>query len=275
MATELEKELAQLKSLFKIGGRGWPPGVYRQYQAKLGQLRKARSDAKQMRSAAVAKAKGAARKYEGDVKSAAAAKRKGSDLNLAMYQKYLAQAQKSTAAATTQARNDVNPWRQAGLTALGQLQAKIAKGPGDFKKGPGYDFRMKEGQKAVARSAAAKGGVLSGAAIKGATRYAQDYASNEYDKFLSRYYDSLNPLQDLSSQGLDASHKMAGYSMQGARDSAGHSLAFGQQVGEERTRGYDATYQGAMKIASNWNDARKAAAKRDYGYAAWKSGGEF
>jgi hypothetical protein len=57
----------------------------------------------------------------------------------------------------------------------------------DFRKDPGYDFRLSEGIKALDRSAAARGGLLSGAQLKGLNRYNQDYASNEYQNAYNRY----------------------------------------------------------------------------------------
>jgi len=57
----------------------------------------------------------------------------------------------------------------------------------DFQKDPGYDFRMGEGTKALERSASARGGVLSGRALKETERYGQDYASNEYGKAFDRF----------------------------------------------------------------------------------------
>ena len=44
----------------------------------------------------------------------------------------------------------------------------------DFQADPGYAFRMSEGLKALDRTAAARGGLLSGGALKGAERYGQD-----------------------------------------------------------------------------------------------------
>jgi len=45
---------------------------------------------------------------------------------------------------------------------------------------PGYQFRMNEGMKAINASAAAKGGLQSGAALKAAQQYGQGLASQEY-----------------------------------------------------------------------------------------------
>jgi hypothetical protein len=101
------------------------------------------------------------------------------------------------------------PFRQAGLTGtnmlLNQLQgpsasAKFAGVPGydpasamknfgasDFQADPGYAFRLSEGMKALDRTAAARGGLLSGSTLKNAQRYGQDLASQEYQNAFNRY----------------------------------------------------------------------------------------
>ena len=60
---------------------------------------------------------------------------------------------------------------------------------------PGYQFRLSEGLKALERSAAARGTLLSGGTLKGMQRYAQDVASTEYGN-------RVNQLMDLSRLGL-------------------------------------------------------------------------
>ena len=84
-----------------------------------------------------------------------------------------------------QQREDTAPWREAGAQALTQLEAGIAAGefdPSQFKyeEDPGYQFRLSEGIKARDRGAAARGRLQSGAQDKAITRYAEDYASDEY-----------------------------------------------------------------------------------------------
>ena len=98
-------------------------------------------------------------------------------------------------------RADMAPWRTAGVNALDRLSTKVAAGPGEYTESPGYAFRTAEGQKAIERSAAARGGLLSGRAGKELMRYGQDYATNDYDNFLRRYYESLNPDQSLAGLG--------------------------------------------------------------------------
>lgn len=89
-----------------------------------------------------------------------------------------------------QNRTDMQPWREAGVRALAGLEnPELSRSftAEDFKTDPGYDFRMAEGAKAIERSAAAKGGLQSGATLKALERYSQDYASSEYDKAYSRF----------------------------------------------------------------------------------------
>ena len=94
-----------------------------------------------------------------------------------------------------QTRADQEPWRQAGINALGVMQQTAGNVPGAFKFGmdqfqqdPGYAFRLSEGQKALDRQAAARGGLISGGALKAATRYGQDMGSQEYQNAFNRAY---------------------------------------------------------------------------------------
>ena len=104
-------------------------------------------------------------------------------------------------------REDTAPWREGGADAYRDLLKQIKEGPGEFnyEESPGYQFRMEEGQKAVERSAAAKGGLLGGAQSKALTRYGQGVANQDYDRqrsnFFNEYYDSLAPLQSAAGVG--------------------------------------------------------------------------
>lgn len=112
-----------------------------------------------------------------------------------------------------QSRADMMPWMQAGGTALNRLSAGLGKGgefdksfsQTDFTQDPGYAFRMSEGMKALERSSAARGGLLSGSTLKGIQRYGQDVASQEYNNAFNRYQTErnarLNPLQSLAGVG--------------------------------------------------------------------------
>ena len=94
-----------------------------------------------------------------------------------------------------QTRSDQAPWREAGQNALSQLNAGTAAGGdlmrsftmADYEADPGYAFRQSEGMKALERSAAARGGALSGGAMRGLQRFGQGLASEEYGNAFNRY----------------------------------------------------------------------------------------
>lgn len=71
-----------------------------------------------------------------------------------------------------------------------------------FQADPGYAFRVSEGMKALDRTAAARGGLISGAALRGATRYGQEMGSQEFQNAFNRYQTSrtntLNPFASLA-----------------------------------------------------------------------------
>jgi hypothetical protein len=107
-----------------------------------------------------------------------------------------------------QTRQDLAPWRAAGEQALNKLfpMAVYQKvGMEQFQQDPGYAFRLSEGQKALDRSAAARGGLISGGALRAATRYGQDMGSQEYQNAFNRYQIERNaqlaPLQSLAGIG--------------------------------------------------------------------------
>jgi hypothetical protein len=108
-----------------------------------------------------------------------------------------------------QTREDQMPFLEAGKGALNKLIPLASNyTPFDYNAmtaDPGYGFRLSEGQKALERSAAARGGLISGSALKAATRYGQDMGSQEYTNAFNRYQTErnaqLNPLQSLAGMG--------------------------------------------------------------------------
>jgi hypothetical protein len=78
----------------------------------------------------------------------------------------------------------------------------------DFEADPGYAFRQAEGMKAIERSAAARGGALSGGAVKAAERFGQGLASEEYGRAFDRYNtnqaNTFNRLASLAGLGQTA-----------------------------------------------------------------------
>jgi hypothetical protein len=107
------------------------------------------------------------------------------------------------------------PFREAGINALNKLVPLTEYTPfgmDQFQQDPGYAFRMSEGMKGLERSAAARGGLLSGGTLKGIQRYGQDMASQEYQNAFNRYGIErdrrLGPLQSLAGVGQTTSQQL-------------------------------------------------------------------
>jgi len=133
------------------------------------------------------------------------------------------------------------PFLEAGVGALNKLTAAADYKPfgmDQFKADPGYAFRLGEGQKALERSAAARGGLISGGALKAATRYGQDMGSQEYTNAFNRYQAErqamLGPLQSLAGVGQTTANTLGSA---GASYGAGAGEAY-QNAANARASGY-------------------------------------
>jgi hypothetical protein len=133
------------------------------------------------------------------------------------------------------------PFREAGLRALGKLETAADYTPfsmNAFQADPGYAFRLSEGQKALERSAAARGGLMGGATGKALTRYGQEMGSQEYQNAFNRYQAErsarLNPLQSLAGVGQTSTNAL-GAAGQAYASGAGEALGAGAQA---RASGY-------------------------------------
>lgn len=115
-----------------------------------------------------------------------------------------------------QQREDSKAWRAAGEEALTGLQNHDFQRDfttADFQADPGYAFRMAEGQKAIERSAAARGGLNSGATLKALTTYSQGVASDEYNNAYNRFNADrdrrFNRLSSIAGVGQTANSQVA------------------------------------------------------------------
>lgn len=178
-------------------------------------------------------------------------------------------ASKKASAAQQQAAQDANaaqermfqkqielqePFRQGGLTAQNQLMQLLgiggdqnaagygsmgkAFGQADFEQDPGYAFRQAEGMKALERSAAARGNLLSGSTLKGVQRFGQDLASQEYQNAFNRYQTEraakLNPLQSLMGAGQSSANMLTSAAGQMGQNEASNLY----NAGQARASGY-------------------------------------
>lgn len=128
----------------------------------------------------------------------------------------------------------------------------------DFEADPGYQFRLGEGQKQIESSAAARGGLLSGAAAKALTKYNQNFASNEfqnaYNRFNTNQGNTFNRLASLSGVGQTATNQLQ-QAGQNFANNAGQAAIYG---GTQRASGYagqaNALASGLGGLASAFNN---------------------
>lgn len=120
------------------------------------------------------------------------------------------------------------PFRQTGLAAQNRLADLLGISgrtdmPGygyglqpftmaQYQADPGYAFRLKRGIEALDRTAAARGGLLSGNQLRGVTEFGQDLASQEYQNAFNRFQTEraniLNPLQSLGGVGQTSANAL-------------------------------------------------------------------
>jgi hypothetical protein len=100
----------------------------------------------------------------------------------------------ATLTAQREALAATQPFRDISLEQMNQLAALYAPG-GEYYKMPSYDelqfdpaFALREeaGMRALERSAAARGGLLSGSMLRGVTEYGQRLKSEEYQNAMAR-----------------------------------------------------------------------------------------
>jgi hypothetical protein len=145
-------------------------------------------------------------------------------------------------------RADLAPYREGGVTAQNQLMQMLGIGgdqnaPGygryaqdftmpEFTGDPGYQFRLKSGMDALNRSAAARGMGISGANIKGATEYGQNFGSNEYERAYNR---ALNTFQTNRNNQLQPLQALYTGGQAAAAGSAAQAGTLGQNLGQTYT----------------------------------------
>lgn len=134
----------------------------------------------------------------------------------------------------------VNPTKD-----FGYLNQTFDEAGVDYKSDPAYGRRLEEGQKAIERSAAARGGLLSGAVQKRLNEFAQEMASDEYARAYNRYVtEQTNMYNSLASQ--------AGLGQQTASLLTTNERAAANQVGEYGTQGANARAAGVTSSSNAW-----------------------
>jgi hypothetical protein len=127
----------------------------------------------------------------------------------------------------TSANQLLDPYATAGKGAVTQI-GDLANEKFQFSQDdPSYQFRLQQGQQALERGAAAKGGLLGGGTAKALAQFGQNTASTEYQNAFNRFQDNrktqLQALGGLANLGYGASGQQ-GANLIGAGEWGGNTM---------------------------------------------------
>lgn len=154
------------------------------------------------------------------------------------------------------------PFTTAGTTAVNQLSAltqpggaatqEFTFGPGAYQADPGYAFRLKEGMNAMNATAAARGGLISGNALRAGQMYGQELGSQEYSNAFAR---AQNTFQMNRNNLLDPLKFLTNIGQAGASNQAANVGSFGAANAANITGAANATAAGQVGSANAYSNA--------------------
>lgn len=160
-----------------------------------------------------------------------------------------------------QQRADQAPWREAGQNALGQIQNNMGYynqpfTQSQFQQDPGYQFDLQQGQQALQRSAAAKGGLVGGQAMTALSDYSQNQASNEYSNAYNRFNtdrtNSFNRLATIAGLGQTANGQTASAGQNAANQIGNNTMSAGAASAAGQMGSANAITGGIGNAANSW-----------------------
>lgn len=168
-----------------------------------------------------------------------------------------------------------SPYTTAGAGAVNQLAAYV--GPGGegsqafqfTQDDPSFQWRLQQGQQALARSAAARGAVSGGGVAKALTRYAQGAASTEYQAAFDRF-------QREREQRYNMLAGLAGIGQNAVGQQIGAANVYGTSTSNNLLRGAEFTGTVGLNAAKTAGDFGVGGAKMagDYGVNAANAAGQ-
>lgn len=155
-----------------------------------------------------------------------------------------------------QARAELTPYRKFGDNMLANMTTfmntpRTQVTPETIASNPAYQFRLGQGLDALQNSAIAKGGLLSGNAMRAISDYGQESASQEYDNALR-----LN--EDLYNNQFSRLMQALGVGQQAATGSAGIDMQTGNQLAQLMPGRSEANMRATMnmhQVAKDINDS--------------------
>ena len=159
-----------------------------------------------------------------------------------------------------------------GYGSLLQPYSKTFSAPTaqDLSNDPGYQARLNLGTQALQQSAAARGNLLTGGTSQALNRYAQDYASNEYNNMYNRAYNTYasnynqyendqankyNRLASLAGAGQTTANNLATLGQNTANSVSNNLLSTANAMGQYAQNAAAANASGIIGSANAWNGA--------------------
>ncbi|TWI04800.1 hypothetical protein IP90_00938 [Luteimonas cucumeris] len=121
-------------------------------------------------------------------------------------------------------KNEGRVWQTAPKTPTGGATSSITQADAfaKFRATPGYQFGLDEGNKSVQASAAARGGLNSGATLKSLMRFGRDYSDQQ------GYTPYMNKLASLAGIGQTATNQIGQYGQNAANTMGQNTINAGQ-----------------------------------------------
>lgn len=145
-------------------------------------------------------------------------------------------------------RADLQPWMQAGNTALGRLNAASSGDMSQFMASPDYQFRLNEGQRNIGSSFAARGGAASGNALRALSEYNQNMARGEFG-------DWWNHQSNLAGVGQTAVNTSAGLGAGTAANIGNITTGAANNIGNYLVGGANARASGILNAQNAMNQS--------------------
>lgn len=161
-----------------------------------------------------------------------------------------------------QTRKDLMPYSDAGKTSLNQLMGQMGSNGyfnqnftgQDIYSDPSYQFRLQQGQDAIQSSAAAQGGLLSGATLKALQNYGQESASQEYGNAYNRFNadqtNRYNRLSNLVGVGQNAAAQVGNAGAQTSQAIANNTMSGANSIAAGQIGSANAWTNGAQQLGS-------------------------
>ena len=158
--------------------------------------------------------------------------------------KYVPVPKKTTGTAGTGAPADMQLVRGTGEGPPGYEPVP------EFEESPGYQFTLKEGERAIQNALSRMGMSRSGKHLRAATAHAEGLASTEYDNFLNRWYRGQAEKRQAFSSQINPYLAMAGMGQTSAQQTANLASTAGSQMGQAAMDGGEAQAGGAINRAN-------------------------